>query len=29
MENGMLMDLYYDEVLGIINEIRSTERETS
>ena len=27
MENGMLMDLYYDEVLGIINEIRATERE--
>ena len=27
MEQGLIMDLYYDEVLKIINEIRSTERE--
>jgi len=27
MENGILMDRYYDEVLNIINEIRATERE--
>ena len=27
MESGLLMDRYYNEVLGIINEIRATERE--
>lgn len=27
MQEGMIMDLYYDKVLAIINEIRSTERE--
>ena len=27
MEQGMIMDLYYDEILKIINDIRSTERE--
>ncbi len=26
MEQGMVMDLYYDEVIGIINEIRATEK---
>ena len=27
MKPGQVMDIYYDEVLNIINEIRSTERE--
>ena len=27
MEQGMIMDLYYDEILKIIGEIRKTERE--
>ena len=27
MEQGLLTDLYYDEILKIINEIRATERE--
>ncbi|MBQ7386667.1 MAG: sugar isomerase domain-containing protein, partial [Clostridia bacterium] len=27
MEQGLIMDLYYDEILKIIGEIRSTERE--
>ena len=27
MEQGLLTDLYYDEILKVINEIRATERE--
>ena len=27
MEQGMIMDLYYDEILKIIGEIRRTEKE--
>ena len=27
MEVGKVMDVYYDEIIKIINEIRSTERE--
>ena len=27
MQEGMIMDLYYDEILKIIGEIRATERE--
>ena len=27
MQEGMIMDVYYDEIFKIINEIRATERE--